>query len=47
MDRFDKLNSYFLQKERKRIDALAKENKSGLPEMSLDEIKLSCMENGK
>jgi hypothetical protein len=47
MDRMDKLNSYFVQKERKRLDALAKENKSGLPEMSLAEIKVSCLENGE
>lgn len=47
MDRFDKLNSYFVTKERKRLDAIAKDTKSGLPEMSVAEIKLSCMENGK
>lgn len=47
MDRFDKLNSYFINKERSRLDAIAKETKSGLPEMSLEEIKLSCLENGE
>ena len=46
MDRFDRLNSYFTEKERKRLDAITKENKSGLPEMSIAEIKLSCLENG-
>ena len=45
MERFDKLNSYFLEKERKRLDALAKDNPGGLPEMSAAEIKLSCLEN--
>lgn len=47
MDRFDKLNSYFINKERSRLDAIAKETKSGLPEMSAEEIKLSCVENGE
>jgi hypothetical protein len=47
MDRFDKLNSYFINKERSRLDAIAKETKSGLPEMSVEEIKLSCLENGE
>lgn len=47
MDRFNKLNSYFVDKERKRLDALAKETKSGLPEMSPAEIRVSCMENGE
>jgi hypothetical protein len=47
MDRFDKLNSYFIKKERSRLDAIAKETKSGLPEMSVEEIKLSCLENGE
>jgi dynein assembly factor 1, axonemal len=45
-ERFDKLHSYFVEKERKRLDAITKENKSGLPEMSPAEIKLSCLENG-
>ena len=47
MNRFDKLNSYFIEKERKRLDAVAKDTKSGLPEMSEGEIKLSCLENGE
>jgi len=45
MDRYDKLNTYFLEKERKRLDALSKENAGGLPEMSAAEVKLSCLEN--
>ena len=45
MDRYDKLNSYFLEKERKRLDALSKDNAGGLPEMSAAEVKLSCLEN--
>lgn len=47
MDRMDRLNTYFTEKERKRLDAITKDNKSGLPEMSVAEIKLSCLENGK
>ena len=46
MDRFNKLNSYFVDKERKRLDAIAKDTKSGLPEMSPAEIRVSCLENG-
>ena len=47
MSRFDKLNAYFIEKERKSLDAVAKDTKSGLPEMSEGEIKLSCLENGE
>ena len=47
MNRFDKLNSYFIEKERSRLDAVTKDAKSGLPEMSEAEIKLSCLENGE
>ena len=47
MNRFDKLNSYFIEKERRILDAVAKDTKSGLPEMSEAEIKLSCLENGE
>ena len=46
MNRLDKLSSYFTEKERKKLDAAAKDNLSGLPEMSEAEIKLSCLENG-
>ena len=46
MDRFDKLNTYFIAKERKRLDALTKDNASGLPEMTVAEVRLSCLENG-
>lgn len=35
MDRLNNLSSYFIDKERKRLDALAKNNKSGLPEMTV------------
>ena len=47
MDRFDRLNTYFTEKERKRLDAVAKDSKSGLPEMSVAEIRLSCLESGE
>eukprot|EP01038_Epipyxis_sp_PR26KG_P013350 gene13350-17906_t len=45
MDRLDKLASYFNEKERKRLQNKAKDSYDGLPEMTLDEVRLSCMEN--
>ena len=30
---------------RKRLDALTRANRCGLPEMTVDEIRLSCLEN--
>ncbi len=41
----DRISIYFKEKERKRLDTLSKQTLDGLPEMSLDEIKLSCLEN--
>ena len=35
MERLDKLSSYFNEKERKRLDAKAKQNFDGLPEMTV------------
>jgi hypothetical protein len=37
MDRLNKLTSYFNEKERKRLDAVAKNNKGGLPEMTVSD----------
>lgn len=44
MDRLDRLSSYFNEKEKKRLESKAKEN-NGVPEMSEDEIRLSCLQN--
>jgi hypothetical protein len=44
MDRLDTINSYFNQKERARLNELV-QNTGGLPTMSKDEIRLSCIEN--
>ena len=46
-NRLDNLSSYFIEKERKRLDSLIKESGSSsrLPEMSAAEIRLSCLEN--
>lgn len=41
MDHLDRLASYFKEKEKKRLGNL----QSGLPEMTEDEVKLSCLEN--
>jgi hypothetical protein len=35
MDRLNNLASYFNEKERKRLNAIAKNTSSGLPEMSV------------
>lgn len=44
MDRLDTINSYFNQKERARLNELV-QNTGGLPTMSKEEIRLSCVEN--
>jgi hypothetical protein len=43
--RLDKLAAYFNEKERNRLAEIAQASTGGLPEMSLDEIRLSCREN--
>lgn len=45
MDRLNQVSTYFNEKERRRLENKVKESKSGLPEMTLDEIKLNCLEN--
>jgi dynein assembly factor 1, axonemal len=47
MERLEQLSQYFKDKERKKLNEAvsATRNINGLPEMSLQEIKLSCMEN--
>jgi len=46
MDRLDQLSSYFKERERKKVESIVRENnKSGIPEMSPLEIRLSCLEN--
>jgi dynein assembly factor 1, axonemal len=47
MDRLNGLEKYFAEKDRKKLDAIAHEkNKCGIPEMTIEEIKQSCAENG-
>ena len=45
MQSLDRLSTYFKEKERKRLDAITRNCRDGLPEMTIDEIKLSCLEN--
>jgi dynein assembly factor 1 len=45
MERLDRLAGYFAEKERKRLNEVVKANPLALPEMSLEEIRLSCLEN--
>ena len=45
MDHLDRLAAYFNEKEKKRLGNLSRSTQSGLPEMTEDEIKLSCLEN--
>lgn len=45
MDRLDKLSQYFNEKQKKKLQEESIKNLGGLPEMTLDEIKLSCLEN--
>lgn len=40
-----KLSNYFQKRDRKRLDAVARSNADGLPEMTVEEIKLACLEN--
>lgn len=44
MERLDRLNKYFSEKERKRLDA-NRDSSNGLPEMTAEEIRQSCREN--
>jgi hypothetical protein len=43
--RLDKLAAYFNEKERSRLAEIAQASTGGLPEMSVEEIRLSCREN--
>jgi hypothetical protein len=43
--RLDQIASYFNEKEKRRLAEVARGNKGGLPEMTEDEIRLSCLEN--
>ncbi len=45
MDHLDRLAAYFNEKEKKRLGSLSRNTQSGLPEMTEDEVKLSCLEN--
>jgi hypothetical protein len=44
MDRLNQLSDYYKEKEKRRLQSLRAES-GGLPEMSLAELKLSCLEN--
>lgn len=45
-DRLDRLAGYFKEKERKRLNEVVKTQSSlGLPEMTHEEIRMSCIEN--
>lgn len=44
MERLDQLSTYFKEKERRKLSESISD-KNGLPEMSLAEIRLSCLEN--
>jgi dynein assembly factor 1 len=44
-NRLDSLSKYFQEKERKKLNNLVKNSGNGLPTMTLDEIKLCCVEN--
>lgn len=47
MDRLEGLDKYFKEKDRKKLDLIAKEkNSMGIPEMTKDEIRQNCVENG-
>ena len=47
MERLEGLDKYFKEKDRKKLDLIAKESNSmGIPEMTKEEIKQSCVENG-
>ena len=47
MDRLSGLDKYFKEKDRKKLDQVASEkNPMGIPEMTKDEIRQSCVENG-
>ena len=45
MTRLDDIHQYFHQKERSRLDELVKSSPGGLPVMSKEEIRLSCLQN--
>lgn len=45
MSRLDNIASYFNEKDRKKNQERAKLNLDGLPEMTREEIRLSCLEN--
>ena len=44
MERLDQISKYFSEKERKKLD-IKRGSKNGLPDMTPEEIKQSCVEN--
>ena len=45
MDRLDSLVKYFQEKERKKLDGIVRTSAMGIPFMSPEEIRQSCVEN--
>jgi len=45
MSDLDRLDRYFKEKERRKLDSVIRNSKEGLPTMSHEEIRLSCLEN--
>lgn len=45
MQRLDHLATYFREKDRRKLAEKTQESKTGLPEMTKEEIRLSCIEN--
>lgn len=45
MERLDRLSAYFNEREKKRLETKTKEANNGVPEMSVDEIRLTCLQN--
>ena len=44
-NRLDQIASYFNEKERRRLEEIARNSAGGLPEMTEDEVRLSCLQN--
>eukprot|EP01031_Cornospumella_fuschlensis_P047195 gene47195-57803_t len=45
MEQLNRLAAYFNERDRRRLDAKTRESDSGFPEMSEEEIRLTCLEN--
>lgn len=45
MDQLNRVQSYFNERERRRLDKKVKDSGSAFPDMTPEEVKLSCLEN--